>query len=72
MCDLLLIEPGKEVRNGDTVLIHLPEGFSIRKVVTKDDMIIFMDEKKEPIVSARETLSEGLKFYKISQCLRRL
>jgi transcriptional regulator with XRE-family HTH domain len=72
MCDLLLIEPGKEIRNGDTVLIHLPEGFSIRKVVTKDDMIIFMDEKKEPIVSARETLSEGLKFYKISQCLRRL
>ena len=71
-CDLLLIEPNKEVHNGDTVLVYLPEGFSIRKIVTKDNMIILMDEKQEPLISAKDNISEGPKFFRVSQCLRRL
>jgi transcriptional regulator with XRE-family HTH domain len=71
-CDLLLIEPNKEIHNGDTVLIHLPEGFSIRKIVMKDNMMIFMDEKKEPIISAKDNVNEGLKFFRISVCIKKL
>ena len=72
MCDLLLIEPNKEVQNGDTVLLYQPEGFSIRKIVIKDTMLILMDEKQEPLVSSKDSFNEGLKFFRVSQCLRRL
>lgn len=72
LCDLILVEPNKEVKNGDTVLIWSPEGFSIRKIIIKDTMIILMDEKQEPIISSKENISEGLKFFKVSQCLRKL
>ena len=71
-CDLLLIEPNKEIHNGDTVLLYLHEGFSVRKTVIKDNMMIFMDEKKEPIISAKDNISEGLKFFRISVCIKKL
>ncbi|MBM4144991.1 MAG: helix-turn-helix transcriptional regulator [Nitrospira sp.] len=71
-CDLLLIEPNKEMRNGDTALVHLPEGFSIRKIVMKDNMMILMDEKQEPIISAKDNVNEGLKFFRISVCIKKL
>jgi len=71
-CDLLLIEPNKEVHNGDTVLVYLPEGFSIRKIVMKDNMMILMDEKQEPIISAKDNVNEGLKFFRISVCIKKL
>ena len=71
-CDLLLIEPNKEINNGDTVLVHLPEGFSIRKIVMKDNMMILMDEKQEPIISAKDNVNEGLKFFRISVCIKKL
>lgn len=71
LCDLIMVEPNKQVNSGDTVLVWLPEGFSIRKIIMKDNMIILMDEKQEPIISAKENISEGLKFFKISQCLRK-
>ncbi len=71
-CDLILVEPNKKVNGGDTVLVHLHEGFSIRKIIFKDTMIILMDEKQEPIISAKENVSEALKFFRVSQCLKRL
>lgn len=71
-CDLLLIEPNKEIHNGDTVLVYLPEGFSIRKIVMKDNMMILMDEKQEPIISAKDNVNEGLKFFRISVCIKKL
>jgi transcriptional regulator with XRE-family HTH domain len=71
-CDLILIEPNKEMHNGDTVLVHLPEGFSIRKIVMKDNMMILMDEKQEPIISAKDNVNEGLKFFRISVCIKKL
>ncbi|MFZ3138123.1 MAG: helix-turn-helix transcriptional regulator [Thermodesulfovibrionales bacterium] len=71
-CDLLLIEPNKEVHTGDTVLVYLPEGFSIRKIVMKDNMMILMDEKQEPIISAKDNINEGLKFFRISVCIKKL
>jgi transcriptional regulator with XRE-family HTH domain len=71
-CDLLLIEPNKEIHNGDTVLVHLSEGFSIRKIVMKDNMMILMDEKQEPIISAKDNVNEGLKFFRISVCIKKL
>jgi transcriptional regulator with XRE-family HTH domain len=71
-CDLILVEPNKKVNGGDTVLVHLPEGFSIRKIIIKDTMVILMDEKQEPIISAKENVSETLKFFRVSQCLKRL
>ena len=71
-CDLLLIEPNKEIHNGDTVLVYLPEGFSIRKIVMKDNMMILMDEKQEPIISAKDNVNEGLKFFRISVSIKKL
>ncbi len=70
-CDLIMVEPNKKVNSGDTVLVWLSEGFSIRRIIIKDDMIILMDEKQEPIISAKEKISEGLKLFRISQCLRK-
>ena len=71
-CDLLLIEPNKEVNNGDTVLVYMHEGFSVRKIIIKDNMIILLDEKQEPLISSQGNISEGLKFFRVSQCLKKL
>jgi transcriptional regulator with XRE-family HTH domain len=71
-CDLLLIEPNKEVKNGDTVLVNLPEGFSIKKIIFKENMAILMDEKQEPIISSRDILSESLKHFRVSMCIKKL
>jgi hypothetical protein len=70
-CDLILIEPNKKAGNGDTVLVWLSVGFSVRKIVTKENMIILMDEKREPIITSQDDISEGLKFFRISQCIRK-
>jgi transcriptional regulator with XRE-family HTH domain len=71
-CDLILIEPNKEIKSGDTVFVWTPKGVSLRKIVLKDDMIIFMDEKQEPIIFSKETAEESFKYYRVSQCLRKL
>lgn len=69
--DLILIEPNKKVNSGDTALVWLPEGYSIRKIIIKDNMMILMDEKQEPIISSNENISVGLKFFRVSQCIRK-
>jgi len=69
-CDLILIEPNKEVKSGDMVLVSLPKGFSIRKFIIKDEIVIIMDEKQEPLVFSKEN-KEGFNFYRVSQCLRK-
>jgi transcriptional regulator with XRE-family HTH domain len=70
-CDLILIEPKKEVANGDTVFISLPQGFSTRKFVVKDELLFFMDEKQEPLILQKEN-KEDFRYYRVSQCLRKL
>ena len=70
-CDLILIEPNKEVGNGDTVFALLPQGLSIRKFMSKDEFVILMDEKQEPVVLSKEN-REGIRYYRVSQCLRKL
>jgi transcriptional regulator with XRE-family HTH domain len=70
-CDLILIEPNKEVASGDTVFALLPLGFSIRKFIVNNDIILLMDEKQEPLIFSRES-KEGFKYYRVSQCLRKL
>jgi transcriptional regulator with XRE-family HTH domain len=70
-CDLILIEPNKEVASGDTVFVLLPLGFSIRKFIVNNDIILLMDEKQEPLVFSKEN-KEGFKYYRVSQCLKKL
>ncbi len=70
-CDLILVEPNKNTRSGDTVLVHLPGGFSIRKIVTRESMIILMDEKQDPIISEKDKISSNLKFFRVSQCIKK-
>lgn len=70
-CDLILIEPNKEVASGDTVFVLLPLGFSIRKFIVNNDIILLMDEKQEPLIFSKES-KEGFKYYRVSQCLRKL
>ena len=38
LCDLFLVEPGKNIMHGDTVLLHSAQGFSIRKHIIRDNM----------------------------------
>lgn len=71
-CDLLLVEPTKEVKSGDTVSVWTQQGTSIRKYIVKDDMVILMDEKLEPLIFSGESKEESPKFFKISQCLKKL
>jgi transcriptional regulator with XRE-family HTH domain len=70
-CDLLLIEPNKEVASGDTVFVLLPLGFAIRKFIINNDIIFLMDDKQEPLVFSKEN-KEDYKYYRVSQCLKKL
>jgi transcriptional regulator with XRE-family HTH domain len=69
--DLILIEPGKKVASGDTVFVWSPQGVSIRKFIVKKNMVVLVDDKQEPIVFSQGDGEENLKFYRVSQCLRR-
>lgn len=71
-CDLILIEPNKEISSGDTVFVWSPTGTSIKKYIFRDNMIILMDEKQEPVIFHNESLKEGWRFYRISQCIKKL
>lgn len=71
-CDLLLVEPNKDVKSGDTVFVWSSRVISIRKLVMKENFIILMDEKQEPIVFTPENPKDDLKYYKISQCIKKL
>jgi transcriptional regulator with XRE-family HTH domain len=71
-CDLMLIEPGKEVKSGNTVFVWSSGMISIRKIVTKENIIILMDDKQEPIVFTPEHAKDDLKYYKVSQCIKKL
>jgi transcriptional regulator with XRE-family HTH domain len=71
-CDLILIEPNKVIASGDTVFVWSPSGNSIKKYIIRDNMIILMDEKQEPIICPKENLKEGWRFYRISQCIKKL
>jgi transcriptional regulator with XRE-family HTH domain len=70
-CDLILIEPNKEVSSGDTVFISLPQGLAIRRFFVKDEIIMFMDNKQEPLISSKDN-KEGFKYYRVSLCLKKL
>jgi transcriptional regulator with XRE-family HTH domain len=70
-CSLVLIEPNKEVASGDTIFVLLPQGFSIRKFIVKDDLIFLIDEKQEPLIFSKEN-KEDFKYYRVSQCIRKL
>jgi len=71
-CDLMLIEPGKEVKSGDTVFVWSSGTISIRKIVTKENIIILMDDKQEPIVFTPEHAKDDLRYYRVSQCIKKL
>jgi transcriptional regulator with XRE-family HTH domain len=72
ICDLILVEPNKEVMNGDTVFVWSPNGISLMKIVIKENMMILMDEKREPIIFSKESVDENLRFYRVSLCLKKL
>ncbi|MEW6584041.1 MAG: helix-turn-helix transcriptional regulator [Nitrospirota bacterium] len=72
LCDLILVEPNKEVANGDTVFVWSPKGTSIRKIVIKENMVILLDEKREPVIFAKDIPQEEWKYYRISVCIKKL
>lgn len=71
MCDLFLVEPGKQIMHGNTVLVHSSQGFSIRKHIVRDNMTILVGDKEDPIIFPEKN-KEQLKSYKISQCIKKL
>ena len=71
MYDLILIEPNKSITSGDIVFLLLPQGFSLRKFVSKEDIVLFVDEKQEPVIFSKEK-REGLRYYRVSQCIKKL
>jgi transcriptional regulator with XRE-family HTH domain len=72
LCDLILVEPNKAVANGDTVFTWSPQGISINKILLKDTMVILLDEKKDPVILAKDNSNEDWKYYRVSQCIRKL
>lgn len=71
-CDLMLIEPGKEIKSGDTIFVWTSGTISIRKILTKENLTILMDDKQEPIVLTPEYSKDDLKYYRVSQCIKKL
>jgi len=71
-CDLMLIEPGKEIKSGDTVFVWTSGMVSIRKILTKENITILMDDKQEPIVFTPEQANDDLRYYRVSLCIKKL
>lgn len=71
ICDLFLVEPGKNIAHGDTVLFNASQGFSIKKYLIKENMAILVGNGENPVIFADENM-EDLKAYKISYCLKKL
>lgn len=71
MCDLFLVEPSKDIMDGDTVLVHSAHGFSIRKYIIRDNMTILVGDKEDPVIFTEKN-KEELKSYKVSLCLKKL
>lgn len=71
ICDLILVEPSKNITNGDTVLVHSLRGLLIRKYIIRDNMTILVGDKEDPIIFTEKN-KETLKFFKVSQCLKTL
>jgi transcriptional regulator with XRE-family HTH domain len=71
-CDLILVEPGRKVLSGDTVFVKLPQqGISVRRHIVKEEIIFFVDDREEPVIFPKQSAKE-LKYYRISQCIRKL
>ena len=70
--DLILIEPSKEVQNGNTVLVCSPEGCSLMKVAIKDNMMLLFNGKKEPIIYSPENNTEGLRLCRAKESVKKL
>jgi transcriptional regulator with XRE-family HTH domain len=70
-CDLILIEPNKQVASGDTIFVSSPGGLSIKKILIKEDIVILTEDKKEPVVLTKENIREGWIFYRVSQCIKK-
>jgi len=71
ICDLALIEPSKKVDTGDTVFFRSFRGFSVKKIAFKDDLIVLMDEKQEPVFISQDNAKEYVPFYRISHCIKK-
>jgi transcriptional regulator with XRE-family HTH domain len=71
ICDLIMVEPTKNITNGDTVLVHSAQGFSISKHIIRDNMTILVGDKEDPIIFTEKNKAE-LKLLKVSQCLKKL
>jgi transcriptional regulator with XRE-family HTH domain len=69
--NLILIEPNKDISNGDTILVSSPEGISIKRYFTNSDLIILTNDKNEPTILSKDKVTEGWKFFKISQCIKK-
>ena len=70
-CDLILVEPSKKISNGDTVFVRSASGVAIKKIAIKDKLAVLIDETNEPFVITPESSEEGLRVYRISQCIRK-
>lgn len=73
--DLLLVEPSMQVENGHVVLAMGESGKTVKRFKRTDGMIILipMNEKYEPIIlSAEQVERENMRFYRITQTVRRL
>ncbi len=71
-CDLILVEPNREIASGDTVFVWSSSGNSIKKYIIRDNMLILMDDKHEPVIFTNEAAKEGYRFYRISRCIKNL
>jgi SOS-response transcriptional repressor LexA len=70
--DFLLVEPSKEVRNGDIVFAKDPDlGTTIKKYYVKNDQIILMplNDKYPPIIP---TPDERLRVFPVTEIKRKL
>ncbi len=67
-CDLILIEPNAEIKNGDNVLVCLNGSFSVKKIGIKKDIIILFDDEQEPISFLKEDKHET-RMFRVKQCI---
>lgn len=71
--DYVLVEPNRQVENGQVVVAIGPEGSSIKKFRKAEDMIILspMNPSFEAlIVQAKD--AKDYRFYKVTQLVRKL
>jgi len=70
--DLVLIEPGSAIKNGDSVLSHSTGNCSLGKIVMAHGLVILLNEKQEQVIFSEKRNIGGYTLFRAIQGIRNI